>query len=50
MARSPEGLVFTGFLFLGIGIGLLLGRVAVGTLIGMGLGFLAMALIRARSG
>ena len=32
---------FVGFMFLGIGIGLLLGNVQAGTMIGMGLGFIA---------
>ena len=32
---------FVGFMFLGIGIGKLVGNVQAGTLIGMGLGFIA---------
>ncbi len=48
MARGVEGLLFVGFLFLGMGLGLYYGRVDVGTLIGMGLGFIAMAATRAR--
>ena len=34
-------LLFVGFMFLGIAIGKLLGSVSIGTLVGMGLGFVA---------
>jgi len=47
MARhSVGGLVFVGLMFLGAGVGLLVGRTGAGALIGMGLGFVAMALLR----
>jgi len=48
MGRGVEGLVFVGFLFIGMGIGMLFDKVGVGTLIGMGLGFISMAILRAR--
>ena len=38
-------LVFTGCMFIGIGIGYLLGAVNVGVLIGMGVGFIVKAII-----
>jgi len=36
------GLVFVGLMFLGAGVGLLVGQVVAGFLIGMGLGFVVM--------
>ena len=33
--------MFLGFMFLGIGLGFLAGNVPAGTLIGMGIGFIA---------
>jgi len=38
--------VFVGLMFLGAGVGLLVGHTGAGALIGMGLGFVAMALLR----
>jgi len=47
MARhGVGGLVFVGLMFLGAGVGLLVGHTGAGALIGMGLGFIAMALLR----
>jgi len=47
MARhGVGGLVFVGLMFLGAGVGLLVGHTGAGALIGMGLGFVAMALLR----
>jgi len=40
------GLLFVGCLFLGIGIGMYLGDVKIGTMIGLGVGFLVMAATR----
>ncbi len=37
------GVVFAGCMFIGAGIGMLMGAVQVGGAIGMGVGFLAMA-------
>jgi hypothetical protein len=46
MSESEEGLIFVGLMFLGMGVGVLFGRADVGTLIGLGLGFIGMALLR----
>ena len=39
------GVVFTGCMFIGAGIGMLYGKTKVGGALGMGVGFLAMAAI-----
>jgi len=44
--RGNGGLVFVGLMFLGIGVGLLVDQAGAGALIGMGLGFVAMAFLR----
>ena len=41
-----SGVAFVGFLFLGIAAGMLYNQVAVGTMAGLGLGFIAMALLK----
>mgnify|MGYP001772641534 CR=1 FL=1 len=46
--RHVSGLVFVALMFLGAGVGLIFDRPDVGGAIGMGLGFLAMAYVRAR--
>lgn len=40
-----SGVAFVGFLMLGIAFGILFNQVAVGVLAGLGLGFVAMALL-----
>jgi len=42
--------IFIGLMFVGMGIGLLYGRVAAGTLIGLGLGFIGWALAERHGG
>jgi len=44
--RRVGRLVFVGLMFLGAGVGLLVGHTGAGALIGMGLGFIVMALLR----
>ncbi|WP_170848206.1 hypothetical protein [Lentibacillus halodurans] len=44
MNYERGGIAFTGCFFLGIGMGMWAGDTAAGTMIGMGVGFLAMAL------
>ena len=39
-------LIFVGCIILGSGIGMAMGNVAVGSIIGVGIGFLAKALIK----
>ena len=36
------GIVFVGFMFIGAGIGMMMGKVQIGGALGMGVGFLAM--------
>ena len=43
-----SGVAFVGFLILGIAFGILYNQVAVGTLAGLGLGFISMALFADR--
>ncbi len=50
--RSKEessGLFFVAFMFLGMGIGYVLGNTAGGLFIGMGIGFFAMAYMRMKA-
>lgn len=44
--RADPGHVFVGLMFLGMGIGYLIGQTAAGLFVGMGLGFLAMAFLK----
>jgi len=41
-----EGLFIPAILFIGMGLGLIYNNLAAGTLIGLGIGFIIMALIR----
>lgn len=43
---TPSGLFLVGFLFIGMALGMLTGYMAVGTMAGLGLGFIAMAVVR----
>jgi len=45
-----RGLLFVGCMFIGAGLGLVVNRPDVGGAIGMGIGFIAMAFVRVRSG
>ena len=40
------GMIFVGFMFVGIAAGMYFGRVAIGTLAGLGVGFIASAMYR----
>jgi len=43
--KTPGNLIFIGFMFIGIAVGLLFNAVGAGTLIGMGAGFIARAVL-----
>ena len=45
-----SGLVFVGCLILGLGVGFLIGNVAAGFFVGLGVGFIAMAVARYLTG
>ena len=47
---GASGLVFVGCLILGLAIGLLIGNIAFGLIGGLGVGFIAMAIVRAVTG
>jgi putative Mn2+ efflux pump MntP len=46
--RRMGGIFIPAFLFIGVGIGLLVGQPGVGALVGIGVGFIAMAAARTR--
>jgi predicted lipid-binding transport protein (Tim44 family) len=48
--KGASGLVFVGCLILGIALGFLIGNMAGGFFVGLGVGFIAMAIVRAITG
>ncbi|MFL7890552.1 MAG: hypothetical protein ACK2UM_06480 [Anaerolineales bacterium] len=48
--KGASGLVFVGFLILGIAIGFFVGNFVGGFFVGLGVGFIAMGLMRAITG
>ena len=47
---GTSGLAFVGCLFIGLALGMLFGNMAVGVLGGLGVGFIALAIMRAMTG
>ena len=47
MGKQIGGIIFVGFMFLGMAFGWYIGRLVMGLFIGMGLGFIGMAIIMA---
>jgi hypothetical protein len=45
-SSSISGLFFVGCMFIGVGMGFFFGNIPVGALIGMGVGFLVMGIVR----
>ena len=48
--KGASGLLFVGFLILGLAIGFFLNNIAGGFFVGLGVGFSAMAITRAITG
>jgi hypothetical protein len=48
--KGSSGLIFVGCLLGGMGIGFVTGNVPAGLFIGMGIGFIAMAIVRLKFG
>jgi hypothetical protein len=48
--KGMSGMVFVGFLMLGFVVGFLTGNVPAGLFIGLGVGFIAMAIMRYATG
>jgi hypothetical protein len=44
--QKPGDLVFAACLFIGLGVGIALNQVAAGVLIGLGVGFLGLVIVR----
>jgi len=44
-----SGFIFSGCMFIGLGLGFYFGEVAIGVLIGMGVGFIAMDLMNSKN-
>ena len=48
--HEPGGVAFVGCILIGVGIGMLFDKTAVGAVFGAGVGFLVMAVLRATLG
>ena len=43
------GIILIGFMFIGIGIGMYIEKTSIGTLVGLGVGFLTSAIYRSKN-
>lgn len=48
--KGASGVMFVGFIILGLSVGFFVGNAAAGLFAGLGLGFIAMAITRAITG
>jgi len=48
--KGISGVVFVGCLILGLGMGFLIGNIPGGLFVGLGVGFIAMAIVRYKTG
>ena len=47
--KDPQGLLFVAAMFIGMGIGMIFDMAGAGTIIGMGVGFILMALYQTKN-
>lgn len=48
--KGASGVMFVGFIILGLAVGFFVGNIAAGLFAGLGVGFIAMAIMRAATG
>lgn len=50
LSSTIAGVVFVGCMFIGLGLGMLYNKTAIGIMIGLGVGFIAMGIVWALAG